>query len=959
MLREVAQEVRLALHAFSGQSRVLILPALLAVSCLAQRPDIAWMRGGHSGGIYDLGYSPDGQTLVSVGETVKIWRASDGMLLRTIRSPFTQFFSPGAVAISNDARFVVANGQTPSGAAIELIRTDDAGALPVWSVSLNATGGLSFSPDGSLIAAGTSDYVIHILNAVDGTSNGQTFQVPPPYTFYGVMSPSYSPDGLSLAACTPQYGHLIVFAASGNGTSYLDFGQSSCASGSIFWSRDSQYIATRDALFAVSGGCPVPPVGSCTLAPPLVNFPSASYGAYTAFASTDDFAHGLRELVSPDPVLLFHPAAMLPYTTIEASNPQDPSGNTYLGYMTYSPDDTTLALALSTQIQLWNPQDGSVAFERNITVDWGIVEGVAFSPDGTLAATGSASYSGTDGVVNVYNVASGSLVQSLVAYNSSGQAPGVYSVHFTPDGKSLVVDVAEKQTNIYQIGSPSPQKTFAGIGCADLSPDGKYLSSGAGLYLFADGSKAGQGAGYVYSYCSRFSPDGQYLAVIGNAVVYIYRVQDLTLPTVAQPKYTLTPSSGGLNTIAWSADSTMVAAGGYVGNNPPPVNVWKIDGSYSTTLAGSTGQIRAVAFSLDGGYVTAGGDDPVLRIWRISDGSVVQTYNQETGGSPVGNPSYSGNMLSVTYSPDGSTILYGRMDATVVAAANPLWLPPVKSVSAPTPVVGGSKVKGTVTLYAAATSSTVVSLSSNRPKVAAVQASVTVPAGKTAVQFTIAGGTVGVPTAAVITAAANGLSASASVTVNPAGGLWLTGVSASPASVIGGASSTGTVTLNTAPAADVAVTLASLNTAASVPASVTVGAGTTSATFPISTTAVSVKTTVPIHATYNGGTVAGGLVVKPPVLASLALHPATVIGGITTTNNTVRLNGAAPVGGIVVGLSSNNASVAAAPATVTVPEGDTSATFSITTTAVTSSTSVTITATYGGVTKTADLTVRP
>ncbi|MGA3077721.1 MAG: hypothetical protein ABSG56_29075 [Bryobacteraceae bacterium] len=951
MFREIAHEVKSALQVFSRQTRILIFPVLLVVSCSAQRPDIAWMRGGHSGGIYQLGYSPDGQTLVSVGETVKIWRASDGMLLRTIRSPFTQLFPPGNTAISNDAQFVVATGPTPSGGTTQLVRTDDAGAPPVWSIPLAVTGGLSFSPDGSQIAAGTADGIVHILNAADGTQKSQIPQSPT--YLQSFAAPSFSPDGNSLAICTSQSGYLTISPVPGDGT-YRSFGELTCGSGYLFWSRDGQFIATRSALWAVSTACPGLPPG-CQPSPAL-NFPSTAYSAYTAFTSTGDLAHGESETVSPDPVLLYHPTATSPYTTIEAGNPQDPSGTTYLGYLTYTPDNSTLALALSTQIQLWNPQDGAVAFERNITVDWGLVEGVAFSPDGTLAVTGSASFSATDGVVNVYDIATGNLVQSLVAYNGSGQAPGVYSVHFTPDGQSLVVDVGETQTNVYQIGNPAPQQTFAGIGCADLSPDGKYLSSGASLYLFADGSKVGQGTGYVLSNCSRFSPDGQYLAVIGNAAVYVYRVQDMTLAGTP-PKYTLTISAGNANAFAWSADSTMVAAGGYNSGNPPPVYVWKIDGSYSTTLAGSTGQIRTMGFSLDGGYLTAGGDDGVLRIWQISDGSVVQSYDQETGGSPAGSAGY--NLFSLTYSPDGSTILYGRADASVVAAVNPFWLPPVSSVTAPTPVVGGAKVKGTVTLAAAAPSSTVVTLTSSHAKVAAVQAQVTVPAGKTSVQFTIVGGTVGVPTAAVITAAANGRSASASVTVNPAGGLWLTGVSASPASVTGGASTTGTVTLNTAPAADVTVTLASLNAAASVPASVTVGAGTTSATFPISTTAVSVKTTVPIHATYNGGTVAGGLVVKPPALASLALHPTTVTGGITTTNNTVRLNGVAPVGGIVVGLSSNNASVAAVPATVTVPEGDASATFSITTTAVTSSTDVTIIAASGSVTKTADLTVRP
>lgn len=92
-------------------------------------------------------------------------------------------------------------------------------------------------------------------------------------------------------------------------------------------------------------------------------------------------------------------------------------------------------------------------------------------------------------------------------------------------------------------------------------------------------------------------------------------------------------------------------------------------------------------------------------------------------------------------------------------------------------------------------------------------------------------------------------------------------------------------------------------------------------------------------------------------LSTLSLNPATVIGG-NSSQATVTLTGAAPPGGAVVTLSSNNASVATVPASVTVAAGATSATFAVTTVSVSASTSVTISATFG-VTRTATLTVSP
>src|SRR6267378_2920780 len=93
-------------------------------------------------------------------------------------------------------------------------------------------------------------------------------------------------------------------------------------------------------------------------------------------------------------------------------------------------------------------------------------------------------------------------------------------------------------------------------------------------------------------------------------------------------------------------------------------------------------------------------------------------------------------------------------------------------------------------------------------------------------------------------------------------------------------------------------------------------------------------------------------------LSSLAVNPTSVNGGSPSTG-TVALSGPAPSGGAVISLSSDNTAAATVPAGVTVAYGATSATFTVSTSAVTASTPLTITASYGGGTKTASLTVTP
>ncbi|MFL6247159.1 MAG: beta strand repeat-containing protein, partial [Thermoanaerobaculia bacterium] len=80
---------------------------------------------------------------------------------------------------------------------------------------------------------------------------------------------------------------------------------------------------------------------------------------------------------------------------------------------------------------------------------------------------------------------------------------------------------------------------------------------------------------------------------------------------------------------------------------------------------------------------------------------------------------------------------------------------------------------------------------------------------------------------------------------------------------------------------------------------------------------------------------------------SLTVVPSELTGGRTATG-TVTLRSAAGTDGVRIALSSSN-SVATVPATVTIPAGQTSITFTITSTAVSTPVDVNITATYGNI----------
>jgi len=193
----------------------------------------------------------------------------------------------------------------------------------------------------------------------------------------------------------------------------------------------------------------------------------------------------------------------------------------------------------------------------------------------------------------------------------------------------------------------------------------------------------------------------------------------------------------------------------------------------------------------------------------------------------------------------------------------------------------------------------------------------------------------------------------------------LAALGVSPSSVVGGGLSTGTVTLSGAASMGGAlVTVSSANAAvASVPASVSVGAGSSSASFTITTSAVTATQVVGITASLNGTSKMAVLTVTPPppppppTVASLGLNPSTVVRGASSTG-TVTLSAPAPNGGLVVTLGSSKPSQATVPVNVSVPAGQSTTTFTVSTAPTAFKGTVSISASANDTTKTATLTTK-
>lgn len=111
---------------------------------------------------------------------------------------------------------------------------------------------------------------------------------------------------------------------------------------------------------------------------------------------------------------------------------------------------------------------------------------------------------------------------------------------------------------------------------------------------------------------------------------------------------------------------------------------------------------------------------------------------------------------------------------------------------------------------------------------------------------------------------------------------------------------------------------------------------------------------------YDGGLGPRALYVYGAPIYPLEVRvvPSVILGGNLGTG-TVYLNDAAPAGGALVGLGSSEPAIAAVPANVTVPAGQRSAAFTVSTTSPLGSTPVDISAGYGGLSSTTTILVEP
>ena len=111
----------------------------------------------------------------------------------------------------------------------------------------------------------------------------------------------------------------------------------------------------------------------------------------------------------------------------------------------------------------------------------GGVRAVAFSPDGTILASGGSERGNEAGTVKLWDVATGTNIATLY-----GHTGAVFSVSFSPDGSTLASGSGDGTVKLWDVATKQNIATFkhavGEVASVAFSPDGKPLAS-ASLYF--------------------------------------------------------------------------------------------------------------------------------------------------------------------------------------------------------------------------------------------------------------------------------------------------------------------------------------------------------------------------------------------------------------------------------------------------------------------------------------------
>ncbi len=573
---------------------------------VANRQPLGGPLTGDGGSVYSLAFSPSGEVLASGWNdgTMRLW---DVASRRQLGKPLTGHRSGvSSVVFSPDGKLLASGGsdqtvrlwQVASRRPRGMPLTDLVQRQYLSAVQRDVAPGhdgtvrsVAFSPDGKILASGSSDGTIGLWHVASQQPVGELLT-----GHNGVVySVAFSPEGILASGCN-------------DGTVGL-------------WR-----VKDRQLLGEVSHGDPVLTVA---FSPDGTNLASGSRNGTARLWRVASRRQLGEPLTGHDKALLS--IAFSPDGTLLASGSRDgkvgvwkvasrqPLGESLVGTsapdnsVAFSPDGRILALGSEDgAVRLWDVASRQPLGEP-LLGHLRAVYSVAFSPDGTILASGS-----EDDTLRFWTVASRQPLGEPLALHEDT----VSSVAFSPDGRILASGSFDRTVRLWEVVSHQPLGELAGHPLAvygvAFSPDGTILASGssdrtARLWDVASRQPLGKallGHGDTVLTVA-FSPDGAVL--VSGSYDRTVRLWDVaTHQPLGEP---LAGHSEAVYCAALNPNGTIVASGSFDGT----VRLWEVTSRQplGKPLDGDGSPVRSVSFSPDGTILASAGKSGAVWLWDV------------------------------------------------------------------------------------------------------------------------------------------------------------------------------------------------------------------------------------------------------------------------------------------------------------------------------------------------------
>jgi WD40 repeat protein len=556
-------------------------------------PEVPMLKG-HSGAVFGVAFSPDGQLLATASgdKTVKLWDTASRTEIRTYKG---HTHSVERVVFSPDGRLLATASRDKT---VRLWETATGQVVLTFKGHTDQVWGVAFSPDGKRVASTGYDNTLKIWE----TATGKELISLVGDNDLGTNL-AMSPDGQRVVAASNDPTVKLWDTASGKHV--LSLKGHTERTFSVVFSPDGQRLASAGADRMVK-------LWETATGKELLTLKGhASHILCVAYSPNGQFlASGSEDRT----VKLWETTTGKELHTFK--------GHTEgLRGVTFSPDGKYLAsCSQDRSVRIWETSAGRDSLAMKGHTSW--VGHVAFSPDNQRLASSS-----RDNTVKLWDVATGKQQLTL-----KGETGSVGCVAFSPDGQRLASGSGDNTVKLWEVATGKELLALKGhtsiLTSVAFGPNAQRLASGSydGTVRIWDTATGKElldlrgHAGEVFSVA--FSPDGQRLASAGA-----YAPVKLWDTVSGKELLTLNGHTWNVSCVTFSPDGQRLATAGW----DHTIKVWEVAaGKETCTLKGHGDIVRSVVFSPDGRRLASSGDDRTVRIWLTASGKELLTLQGHT-----------------------------------------------------------------------------------------------------------------------------------------------------------------------------------------------------------------------------------------------------------------------------------------------------------------------------------------